>query len=115
MAGQETAWDGTHDRVRVVVRPVASPSAIGMFGLAVGTFVLAGLQLGWVPEQQSAQVGLVLLGFAFGSQLLAAVVAIVARDVVVATAMCVLALTWLVSGLVLRTSVPGSTSKALGL
>jgi uncharacterized protein len=45
----------------------------------------------------------------------AAVFCLLARDGVAATAMSVLALTWLVVGLVLLTSKPGSTSRALGL
>jgi succinate-acetate transporter protein len=77
--------------------------------------VLSGLQIGWVPVAQGKQVAVVLIGFAFVSQLLASVFATLARDVVVATAMCVLALTWLVVGTVLLISPPGSTSDALGL
>jgi succinate-acetate transporter protein len=109
------SWDGLRDQVRITVRPIASPSTIGLFGLAAGTFVLAGLQLEWVPQEQGDHVAFVLIGFAFVSQLLASIVAVLARDVVVATAMCVLALTWLVTGLVLWAAPPGSTSDALGL
>jgi succinate-acetate transporter protein len=112
---ERASWDGLRDQVRITVRPVASPSTIGLFGLAAGTFVLAGLQLEWVPQEQGDHVAFVLIGFAFASQLLASIVAVLARDVVVATAMCVLALTWLVTGLVLWTAPPGSTSDALGL
>jgi succinate-acetate transporter protein len=109
------SWASVRDQARIVLRPVASPSTIGMFGLAAGTFVLAGLQLGWVPADQSTQVGLALMTFPFIAQLVASLVAIWARDAVVASAMAVLALTWLVTGLVLVVSPPGSTSDALGL
>jgi len=109
------SWDGLHDQVRVVFRPLASPSTIGLFGLGVGSFVLAGLQLDWVPATQVRQVALVLIGFAFVAQFVAALVAVAARDMVIATAMCVLALTWLVTGLVLYGSRPGATSKVMGL
>jgi len=101
--------------VQIVVRPIASPSSIGLFGLAAATIVLSGLQLGWVAPAESDQTAMVLIGFAFVSQLLAAIFALLARDGVVATAMCVLSLTWLVIGLVLFISQPGSTSDALGL
>ena len=101
--------------MRINVRPVASPSTIGLFGLAGGTFVLSGLQLGWVPTDQSDQVALTLIAFAFISQFLAAIVATMARDGVVASAMAVLSLTWLVIGLVLWFGQPGTTSDALGL
>lgn len=112
---EAAAWDALREQVQITVRPIASPSSIGLFGLAVGTLVLAGLQLGWVEPTESTSVALTLIGFAFVSQLLASVLAVLARDVVVSTAMCVLALTWLVTGLVLFTSDPGATSDALGI
>ena len=112
---EASAWESLRSQVQIVVRPIASPSSIGLFGLAAATLVLSGLQLGWVAVAESDQVALVLIGFAFVSQLIAAVFALLARDPVVATAMCVLSLTWLVTGLVLLTSQPGSTSDALGL
>jgi len=114
-SGERAAWDGLLQRVVVELRPVASPAPIGFFGLAAATFVLSGLQLGWMDKTNSAQVALVLLAFAFGAQLLAGIVAFLARDVVLATAMVALALTWLVTGLVMRSSPPGATNDALGL
>jgi succinate-acetate transporter protein len=94
---------------------VASPSTIGLFGLAAGTFVLSGLQLDWVAKEQSQQVALVLIGFSFVSQLFAAIVAMMARDGAVASAMTILSLTWLVIGLEIWFGQPGATSDALGL
>ena len=110
-AGVSGAWDA----LRINVRPIASPSTVGLFGLAAATFVLSGLQLGWVDAQQGKQVALVLIGFAFVSQLFASIVATLARDGVVASAMAVLSLTWLVIGLTLWFGQPGATSDALGL
>ena len=107
--------DSATDRVVVALRPVASPVSLGLFGLAAATFTLAGLQLGWVPAGEGAHVGLVLVAFAAPAQLLASVVAFSARDGVVATAMAVLSLTWLSTGLVLVGSPPGARSDALGL
>src|SRR4051812_12999777 len=98
---QASAWEALRSQVQIVVRPIASPSSIGLFGLAAATIVLSGLQLGWVAPAESDQTAMVLIGFAFVSQLLAAIFALLARDGVVATAMCVLSLTWLVIGLVL--------------
>jgi succinate-acetate transporter protein len=103
------------DRVVVTLRPLGSPVSLGLFGLAAATFTLAGLQLGWVRPAEGTTVGLLLLGFAAPSQLLASVLAFVARDAVVGTAMAVLSLTWLTAGLVLATSAPGARSQALGL
>jgi uncharacterized protein len=113
--GESAAWDALRGQVRINVRPLASPSTIGLFGLAAGTFVLSGLQLGWVPQEQGDQVALALIGFAFVSQIIASIVATLARDGVVASAMAVLSLTWLVIGLVMWFGQPGATSDALGL
>jgi succinate-acetate transporter protein len=99
----------------VMLRPLGSPTSLGLFGLAAATFTLAGLQLGWIPASQGSAVGLVLIGFAAPAQLLASVLAFLARDAVVGTAMGVLSLTWLSSGLVMVTGDPGQRSGALGL
>src|SRR3954462_6718081 len=112
---ENSAWEALERQVRINVRPLASPSTIGLFGLAAGTFVLSGFQLGWVAVAEGKQVAVALIGFAFVSQLIASIVATLARDGVVASAMTVLSLTWLVIGLELWIGQPGSTSDALGL
>jgi succinate-acetate transporter protein len=109
------AWQALADRVQITVRPVASPSTFGLFGLAAATFVMSGLQLQWIPADEGRQVAMVLIGFAFVAQLYASIVATLARDVVVSSAMCVLALTWLVTGGVQWTAAPGETSDTLGM
>ncbi|MFL6080243.1 MAG: hypothetical protein ACJ714_09985 [Ornithinibacter sp.] len=114
--GAPTARDDLPlDRAVITLRPLGSPVGLGLFGLAAATFTLAGLQLGWVGPGEGSTVGLVLIGFAAPAQLLASVLAFLARDAVVGTAMAVLSLTWLSAGLVLATSPPGARSGALGL
>jgi uncharacterized protein len=103
------------DVTRVVVRPIASPVALGLYGLAAGTLVLAGQQLGWVDAGERKPVALILVAFPFLAQLIASLWSTLARDGVAATAMGVLALTWLSTGLVQFSTPPGSTSDALGL
>jgi uncharacterized protein len=100
---------------RVVVRPIGSPVGLGLFGLAAGTLVMSGLQLGWVDAAEGRNVGLILLAFPFVAQVLASIWSTLARDGVAATAMGVLALTWLSTALVLVVSNPGETSDALGM
>jgi uncharacterized protein len=100
---------------RVVVRPIGSPVGLGLFGLAAGTLVMSGLQLGWVDAAEGRKVGLILLAFPFVAQVLASIWSTLARDGVAATAMGVLALTWLSTALVLVVSNPGETSDALGM
>src|SRR3954447_125197 len=83
---------------RVVVRPIASPVALGLYGLAAGTIVLAGQQLGWVDAGERKPVALILLAVPFLAQLVASLWSTLARDGVASTAMGVLALTWLSTG-----------------
>ena len=113
--GEDASWDALRQRIVISLRPIGAPTPIGLLGLAAATFVLSGLQLGWVDQAEGKNVALVLIGFAFVAQIVAAVFSFFGRDGTAATAMSVLALTWLVVGLVLYTSPPGSTSDALGL
>lgn len=99
----------------MTLRPLGSPTGLGLFGLAAATITLSGLQLGWVPVGETTTVALVLVGFAAPAQLLSSVLAFVARDAVIGAAMAVLSLTWLSTGLVLLTSEAGARSGALGL
>jgi hypothetical protein len=64
---------------------------------------------------EGKEVALVLVGFAFIAQIVAAIFCFLARDGTAATATTVLSLTWLVAGVVLHTSKPGATSGVLGL
>jgi succinate-acetate transporter protein len=100
---------------RIVLRPLGSPVALGFGGLAAATFAVAGLQVGWVAPTEGKNVALAALLFAFPAQVLAGVLAFLERDGVVGTAMTELGLIWLVVGVTLRTSPPGSTSGGLGL
>ena len=113
--GQDEAWRSPGSHVHVVLRPVASPTSLGLFGLAAATFTLSGLQLAWVPASEGHHVAWVLIGFAAVAQLVASLAAFMARDGTVATVMAVLSLTWLCVGLVMLTSPAGSRTPALGL
>jgi succinate-acetate transporter protein len=116
---ESSAADEARKRVeslsRIVVRPIGSPASLGLFGLAAATLVVSGQQLGWVDEAERKQVALILIAFPFVSQLVASLWSTVARDGVAATAMGVLSLTWLSTGLVEFSTPAGSTSDALGL
>jgi len=101
--------------VTVALRPMAGPISLGLFGLAAAALVLSGLQLGWVPATASTQVGLILMAFAFPAQAITGLLSFYARDGAAATAMSILALSWLAMGLVTATTQPGGRSAALGL
>jgi succinate-acetate transporter protein len=102
------------DRVEML-RPIGNPLPLGFLGLAGGTLIVSGLQLGWLDQSQGNQVALMLIAFVFPLQLLTSIFGYLGRDVVAGTGMGVLAGSWLSIALVMLTSPPGSTSDALGL
>lgn len=99
---------------RLLLRPVASPTALGFLALGGASLVLSGLELGWYNPVESTVVGLIVLLFAFPTQLIASIFGFLRRDVVVATAMGLLAVTWLSTGVVKLLSTPDSLSAAHG-
>ncbi len=100
---------------RITLRPIASPLPLGMLALAVGTFTLAGLQLGWIPLSQSRAAGLVILAFVVPLQTVSFIYGFLARDPAASTGMALTTGGWLAIGLVTATGQPGQTSPALGL
>jgi succinate-acetate transporter protein len=106
----------TADAARVVLRPIANPLPLGFLALAAGTLLVSGLQLGWLAPAQGDAVALCLLAFVFPLQLVASIFGFLARDIVAATGMGLLAGAWLSIALVTLTApAPGATSDALGL
>ena len=112
---ERTAQEQITERTRVVLRPLAGPMSLGFLGLAGATFVVAGLNLGWVAASEQKKVALIVIAFTVPLQLLASIIGFLARDGVAATAMGLLSGTWLAQALVLVTSPPKATSDALGL
>ncbi len=102
-------------RTRVVLRPIAGPLALGFFGLAAATFVMSGLQLGWVDPAEGRKVALCILAFTVPLQFTASLFGFLARDGVAATGMGLLSGIWAAVALVTFAGEPGSTSDALGL
>jgi succinate-acetate transporter protein len=105
----------TLELTRINLRPLANPLPLGFLALGGATFLLSGLQLGWVEPQESHQVGLIIIAFVVPLQFLASVLGFLARDVGAGTGMGILSGTWLSVGLITLTGTPGSTSDALGL
>jgi succinate-acetate transporter protein len=100
---------------RVVLRPVASPLPLGFLALALATVPFAAVQLGWVPPADGRVAAIGAVAATVPLQLLAAVLGFLARDVVAATGMGLLAGTWGTVGLATLTSPPGAVSKGLGV
>jgi uncharacterized protein len=112
---ERAAREELTSRTLVTLRPIAGPLALGFFGLAAATFVLSGLQLGWVEPTEGKQVALCVLAFTVPLQFTASVFGFLGRDGVAATGMGLLSGIWAAVGLVTLTGRPGSTSDALGL
>jgi uncharacterized protein len=100
---------------QVFLRPLANPLPLGFLALAAATLLVSGLQVEWLQPLDGRDVGLILIAFVFPLQLVSSVFGFLARDVVAATGMGILAGTWLSVGLIRLTGEPGSTSDALGL
>jgi uncharacterized protein len=100
---------------QVFLRPLGSPVALGLAGLAAASLVSSGLELGWISKSEGHHVGLILLAFPFVLQLTASVLAFLSRDGALGTAIGVLAGSWLSEALVHLSSAPGARSGALGL
>jgi succinate-acetate transporter protein len=100
--------------VRVVLRPLASPFALGFLALAGAAIMTAGLHLGWVDGHDRLQVGILVLIFTPVPQLIASVFGFLCRDPVAGTGMAILAATWGVQGASYVMTPPGSTSHVLG-
>jgi succinate-acetate transporter protein len=105
----------TSPPAQIFLRPLGSPLPLGFLALAVGTFVLAGLQLDWISESQGHNVGLCLIAFVVPLQLISSILGFQARDVAAGTGMGLLTGAWLSIGLTMVGSPPGSISGALGL
>jgi len=114
-AGEQAAWSSLRDRIAITLRPLGAPTPIGFLGLAAASLVLSGLQLGWIDQAEGRNVALVMIGFVFVAQFVAAIFSFLARDGTAATAMSTLALVWLVTGLIMYGSQPGATSSTLGV
>jgi succinate-acetate transporter protein len=111
----EGALIDPHQATRVVLRPLANPLPLGFIGLAGGTIVLAGQQLGWVPTAQAHVVAVGVLLVAVPLQSLTCLLGFLSRDPATAIGMGTLAATWAAIGVLTLLSPPGAHSPALGL
>lgn len=100
---------------RISLRPIATPFPLGFFALATASLLVAGMELGWFASADRQIVAIVLIGFAFPLQLLASIFGFLGRDTAAATGFGVQGGTWLVVGLDLLLTPPGSSSPALGV
>jgi succinate-acetate transporter protein len=100
---------------RIVLRPIGSPLPLGILALAPAGVLMGVLQLGGMPVTQAKTVALLLLGFVVPLQLLASILAFLARDTVAGTGLALFGGTWLATALALLSGQPGARSQALGV
>ncbi|MFI6060696.1 GPR1/FUN34/YaaH family transporter [Streptomyces sp. NPDC051286] len=98
---------------RITLRPIASPMPLGFYAVAIASVIVGCFQLGVFEEGARRAVGLAILP-AFVLQLLVAVFAFGARDVLAATLMACFSGLWLATSLTLVLDPPGGV-RVLGV
>jgi uncharacterized protein len=99
---------------RIFVRPLGSALPLGFFSFGVGMFLLGGIGVHSVPVADVKTAGILLAAFVFPLELVATVIAFLARDTAGATTLGLFSGSWLAVGLAFVTAQPGQTSRALG-
>lgn len=77
--------------------------------------LLGCLAIGWIPSDEQKQVGMLLISFVFPLELVATVMAFLARDTLGATTLGLFTTSWLALGWAYFASPPGTTSITLGV
>ena len=98
--------DGTPPQTLVVLRPLGSPVALGLAGLAIASFVSAGFDLRWIATSDVQRVGLLVLVTVVPMQAVAAMLAFAARDGATGGAFGLQSAAWAVLGASYVSSLP---------
>jgi succinate-acetate transporter protein len=84
---------------RIVLRPIGSALPLGFYAFAVGMALIGSEALGFLPASDRRAEALVLLGFVTPLELLATVLAFLARDTLGGTTLGLFGASWLTLGL----------------
>lgn len=103
------------EQVRIFLRPIGSGLPLGFFSFAIGMLVLGTQALGWIPVSEQKDVGITLIAFVFPLELLATIVAFLARDTLGATTLGLFTTSWLTLGWLYLASPAGTTSVTVGI
>jgi succinate-acetate transporter protein len=103
------------DHTRIMLRPIGSGLPLGFFSFSVGMLLLGCLAIGWIPVAEQKDVGMTLMAFVFPLELVATIVAYLARDTLGATTLGLFTTSWLSLGWDDLASPPGKTSVAVGI
>jgi len=103
------------EQVRIFLRPIGSGLPLGFFSFGIGMLLLGTQALGWIPVAEQKDVGMTLMAFVFPLELVATVVAFLARDSLGATTLGLFTTSWLTLGWLYLASPPGKTSVTVGI
>ncbi|HKT44981.1 MAG TPA: GPR1/FUN34/YaaH family transporter [Gaiellaceae bacterium] len=103
------------EQVRIVLRPIGSALPLGFFSFGIGMLLLGTQALGWIPVVEQKNVGMFLVAFVFPLELVATLVAFLARDTLGATTLGLFTTSWLSLGWTEISSPPGTKSVASGI
>jgi succinate-acetate transporter protein len=101
--------------VRIFLRPIGSGLPLGFFSFAIGMLLLGTQALGWIPVAEQKDVGMTLMAFVFPLELVATIVAFLARDTLGSTTLGLFTTSWLTLGWLYLASPPGATSVTVGV
>ena len=102
-------------QTRIFLRPIGSGLPLGFFSFGIGLLLLACLAIGWIPVAEQKQVGMLLVSFVFPLELIATLMAFLARDTLGATTLGLFTTSWLARGWAYLSAAPGATSTTLGI
>jgi succinate-acetate transporter protein len=103
------------EQVRIFLRPIGSGLPLGFFSFAIGMLLLGTQALGWIPVSEQKDVGMTLMAFVFPLELIATIVAFLARDTLGATTLGLFTTSWLTLGWLYLASPAGTTSVTVGI
>jgi uncharacterized protein len=106
---------GHREQVRIMLRPIGSGLPLGFFSFGIGMLLLGSTAIGWIPVSEQKDVGMLLMAFVFPLELVAMIMAFLARDTLGATTLGLFTTSWLALGWADKSSPPGSTSVTLGI
>src|SRR5437763_2706267 len=79
----------------IFLRPIGSGLPLGFFSFGIGMLLLASQAIGWIPVAEQKDVGTILIAFVFPLELLATIMAFLARDTLGATTLGLFTTSWL--------------------
>jgi hypothetical protein len=103
-----------HPQVRVFVRPYGSSVPLGVLAFGIGMFMYAALDAPWVKGADTHTVGLMLMTFVAPLQLIATIIAFLARDTTAGVSLGLFAGAWATTGALTIVSEPGTLDAAVG-